>query len=232
MSLKQAKGFWVPEKDASRIEMLDVYAGYPNTDIKKVDFASSVCTSRRVALDIGAHIGLTALFMAKRFGCVHAFEAAPETYKAMWVNIKASGSSNITAHNNIVGKAPGQLRFEYMPGHTQISHALLDGETPKFPDSIVTDPIGVVTIDSYDFHEVDFIKLDVEGFETLVIEGAAETIKRCEPVIVLEQRGNEHAMHGTEANEASKLLESWGMVQVPKMPFYKDRVYKFPSKIN
>ena len=62
--------------------------------------------------------------------------------------------------------------------------------------------IPMATIDSFNFNNVSFIKYDIEGYEVKALKGSEQTIKKCEPVVVIEQnRGN---------IDAQKLLESWG----------------------
>ena len=51
------------------------------------------------------------------------------------------------------------------------------------------------TLDSFAVESVDFIKIDCEGYEDRVIEGASDTIKRCRPTIIVEQK--QHIMSQT-----------------------------------
>ncbi|AXQ68644.1 methyltransferase [Caulobacter phage CcrPW] len=223
----KAHGFYVPLVDAARFQAIDVLDGLPNMDVKKVKAASAICKRRRRALDVGANVGITATLLKRTFERVEAFEAVPEIHGALVLNTHKD--PDLVAHLIAIGREPGALRFEYKPSHGQLSHALLDGEAPKWDDSFVTDPIEVRTIDSYGYGDVDFIKIDTEGFEGPVVFGAKDTILHCRPVILMEQRGNEALMHGAEVNEASKFVESLGMVEVKGMPFWKDRVYQFPE---
>ena len=54
-----------------------------------------------------------------------------------------------------------------------------------------TIPVQVETVDSYNFQDVGFIKIDVEGYEKFVLEGAQQTIARCRPTIQLEIVANQ-----------------------------------------
>jgi FkbM family methyltransferase len=227
--LTQVRGMWVLASDAQRFETFHVVEGLPNADIIKMREASSHCVRKRVALDVGAHVGITATYLARSFEKVVAFEAVPITFTALERN--AALSPNIAPINCAIGRAPATMRFEYVPSHGQLSHALLDGEAPKFENSIITDPVPMRTIDSFEIQDVDFIKIDVEGYEGPVVEGARETILRCRPIIVMEQRGNEKLMHGDNAvlHEASLFVESLGMTQLPTVSFHKDRLYHFAA---
>ena len=61
-------------------------------------------------------------------------------------------------------------------------------------------------LDSFKFSDVDFIKIDCEGYEHRVVRGAVETIKRCTPVIIVEQK-------------AHKLQQNYGTKGVPAVDF-------------
>jgi hypothetical protein len=64
----------------------------------------------------------------------------------------------------------------------------------------------------FGFDNVDYIKIDVEGFEKKVLLGAARTIDRCNPLIVIEQ--NEVVLEGDEQYSAKQHLEGIGYRQV------------------
>jgi hypothetical protein len=58
---------------------------------------------------------------------------------------------------------------------------------------------------------VDFIKIDCEGYEHHVIEGARETILRCKPCIIVEQKPHKLGPNfGIKGTPAVDLLKSWG----------------------
>ena len=66
------------------------------------------------------------------------------------------------------------------------------------------------TLDEFEFDDVDFIKIDTEGYETFVIKGAMETLMRCKPVIVVEQKGG-NELYGIQGEApAVAMLEAMG----------------------
>ena len=70
--------------------------------------------------------------------------------------------------------------------HGGHNHVVLDSENVKLRESQNLVPVPARTIDSYNFADVDAIKIDVEGSELLVIQGAKETIERCRPSVQVE----------------------------------------------
>ena len=64
-------------------------------------------------------------------------------------------------------------------------------------------------LDDYEYNNVDFIKIDVEGFENQVILGAKETLIRNKPIIIVEQKGFSNKFNETQF-EAIDTLKSYG----------------------
>ena len=78
------------------------------------------------------------------------------------------------------------------------------------PSKYRTD-VPVYTLDSFEFDGVDFVKVDVEGYELKVLQGALKTIDKYKPMIVIEQNGGD-IKYGwaTEENQAGTFLETLG----------------------
>jgi hypothetical protein len=71
--------------------------------------------------------------------------------------------------------------------------------------------VAMMRMDFLDLSEVDFLKIDCEGYEHHVIEGARETILRCKPCIIVEQK--QHIMrrnYGTQGVPAVDALVAMG----------------------
>ena len=70
--------------------------------------------------------------------------------------------------------------------HGGHNHVVLDSDNVKLRESQNLVPVPARTLDSYNFQDVDCIKIDVEGSELLVMQGARDTIERCRPSIQVE----------------------------------------------
>ena len=68
-------------------------------------------------------------------------------------------------------------------------------------------PIRIETLDSYNFQEVDIIKIDVEGFEYDVMLGAKNTIDRCRPVVQVEMVYGQPHRFGYTVHDILKYFE-------------------------
>jgi len=216
-------GLWVPQSDASVFERYKEFEGLPDLDVSKVARCATLCSKFGTALDIGAHVGAATVYLSRKFRQVIAFEAVPTTVEFLRRN--TSHLQNVTAINAAAGPSAGEVYFTHYPKHGQLSHVRMGADVPKTER---IGPVRVLPVDSFDFPDVSFIKIDVEGFELPVLQGAVETLQRCRPLILVEQAGNEEKHFGRPRDEASAFLEDLGMELHPDAPAMKnDRLYRF-----
>lgn len=146
-------------------------------------------------LDIGAHVGYHSIAYAKMNSNVSilSFEPQIEIYKLLQQNIKQNDyESRIQTLNCCVGHAEMEIT---------LSDYIEDGLTTDIPVNYESDDIynfgglnvgkgstvvKMITIDSLNLKNVDYMKIDVEGAESLVLLGAEQTIKKFKPVICFE----------------------------------------------
>ena len=132
-----------------------------------------------VVIDAGGNIGLTALMLSHLLpdGHVHVFEALPANAAYLRQNVDANGIGNVSVNAVALGDRPGRVA---MRGVGSSSHV-----APSGPAGI-----AMVTLDGYvaeaGLARVDFVKMDVEGFEPAVLAGAAGLIERFRPPILME----------------------------------------------
>src|SRR5688572_25675425 len=122
--------------------------------IKKYEAALKHCPRRGVAIDIGAHVGLWSFWMAKDFGTLHAFEPKPAHGECWRANM--AGVENATLYPIGLGAAPGRIEIVTEPTSSG------DSRVGRIADDA---PIEMRTLDSFGVEQVDFIKIDCEGFE-------------------------------------------------------------------
>jgi len=144
------------------------------------------------ALDVGAHIGALTLPMAKaagKTGRVLAFEPQNVLYLLLCANMALNNASRITCYRALVGNRTGKIKMPAIDysasdnfGGYGEEHFMAEGGQREEGDDI----IDLLTIDQLDLDACDFMKIDVEGMEKKVLEGARETIKRFNPVMLIE----------------------------------------------
>jgi FkbM family methyltransferase len=139
-------------------------------------------------VDVGANVGVHTIRLARlvgRDGEVIAIEPDPEVVRRTGNNISLNGLSNVRLIGAAAGEEAGQLElYRPSPRDTNraraslLHHPYLTGATTTVP---------VVTLDAVcDGAPVALIKIDVEGHESAVVRGAADTISRYAPSIVFE----------------------------------------------
>ena len=219
----QCHGLWVPESDARVFERYTEFEGLPDLDVSKV--AKCISLGRRfgTALDIGAHVGAVSIYLARKFERVVAIEPVPTTFEFLRSN--TIGLDNVLPLNIAAGPVEGEVYFSHYPRHGQLSHVAPDAVVPKTQR---IGPIPVRTIDSLELSDLSFIKIDVEGYELPVLQGAQRSLEQFRPLVLVEQNGNEELHFGRPRFEASAFLESLGMQRHPDAPIMsKDRLYTF-----
>ncbi len=134
----------------------------------------------RTAIDIGGWLGPWTRELARWCPQVHTFEPQPDLAEYLRRVVPA----NVTVHEKAVADEPGVLPL-VIPSAEHGSRALasLDGEAG--PDAIVHH-VQVVRLDDMGFTDVGFVKIDVEGHEREVVEGAAALLTAHRPRLLLE----------------------------------------------
>lgn len=181
----EKQGMMFPDTDKSdkvNDPDIDIFAGVED----QLDLCAEYIRGARVCLDIGAHIGINTMVYSDEFEHVHSFE--PLVSDCLEANVGAI--DNVTIHKKAVGEKSGKLA---MYNNTQNSmrsfvedkkHEANNKRTQK-KDHVKAE-VEVISIDDLNLQNVDFVKIDVEGYNKAVLTGMVETINRCRPVILIE----------------------------------------------
>ena len=137
-----------------------------------IAWATEMIDPSKVFLDIGAHVGTWSLAFARRCRQVHSFEPTPRTFNFLCGNIALNNlDGKILAHNLALADKEGRMPI-YKGSEDGGGNSLL-----PMLDRTPTWMVDVKTLDSLMLTNVGLIKIDVEGFEKNVIQGAQETLK-------------------------------------------------------
>lgn len=152
-----------------------------------VQLFDSLVRPSDTVLDIGANIGCTSILFGSRARQVVSFEPSPTTFAFLKKNLDAAGLHNVTPLNLGLGKTAG--RFELTFSANNRSGGFVSNKTQASAGHQV-EAIEIAQGDTFvkgaHLDGVDFIKIDVEGFERDVIEGLRDTLSTCEPTVTLE----------------------------------------------
>jgi FkbM family methyltransferase len=133
----------------------------------------------RTVVQAGGAAGVWPIQFAKFFDRVESFEPNPELIECFEKNVSRHPNSekiSLHTHGLWVQEDYGEL----------VEHGETNRGAWYFKPCGEEGSVYVNTIDSYNFPDVDLIQLDIEGAEFEALDGAIETIKRCQPKLCLE----------------------------------------------
>jgi len=139
------------------------------------EFFTTYLRSGDVVVDVGANIGTLSLCASRSVGVsgkVYSIEPHPRTFSYLKHNLEINRIHNVTAYNCAAGNSSGIIH---------LSDKMADDE-----NTVIHDETGLIvpvhTLDelfSLEKH-IHLLKLDVEGYEKFVLEGASEMLSRTE----------------------------------------------------
>jgi len=152
-----------------------------------VSLFKSLVQPTDTVLDIGANIGCTSLLFGDLARKVYSFEPSPTTHRWLIENVQRAKLNNVEPLNLGLGKDAGTFELTFAPNNRSggfVSNLTNASEGHQVEQ--ITIAKGDDFIRERQIAKVDFIKIDVEGFEQSVIQGLAETIGRDQPIVALE----------------------------------------------
>jgi FkbM family methyltransferase len=177
---------------------------------KELLMLANISNPRWVALDIGANIGYYSLFLEKSLHCsrILAFEPSPREYKLLQENLTGNRCDKVTTFNLALGDVESTIKL-YLSSDNIGKNSINYFDTS---DQEVTVPMKVldVFLNDQNLDSIDFIKIDVEGAEPMVLKGAAATIQKFKPVILYESWAFSQAPYGSFECATTSILETYG----------------------
>ncbi len=168
------------------------------------EIVNAVLRPGDVAIDVGANSGWHTLLMARAVGAagrVVAVEANPAVMRALEANLALNRIGSVTLAAHAAGAYEGEVAFNAAAAEDATS-----GDRHVLSTDARQD--GAIRVRALDdmarelrLDRVDFVKIDVEGFELPVLQGAAATITRFRPQIVFELNA-EYASRGGGVRES------------------------------
>jgi len=143
-----------------------------------------------VCLDVGGNLGYYATLESKRIGKsgrVIVLEPSPLNFKYLTRNLELQNQSNYELFNYACGNTDGEVQF-LISKHSNTSRVLKDNEKPSADMNLIKVP--VIKLDDFmekkGIGKLDILRMDVEGYEVEILEGAKELIKKFQPNIQIE----------------------------------------------
>jgi len=151
-----------------------------------------------VAVDCGANIGVHTIEWSRQmngWGSVIAIEAQERVFYALAGNIAVNNCFNARAIHAVVSSKAGTMRIPALNHQEPASFGSLElvkrngseqiGQAIDYSEAASVDT-PMITLDSLALARCDLIKIDVEGMELSVLEGAAHTLEQHHPVLQVE----------------------------------------------
>jgi len=191
----------------------NIYTGL--YEFHEMAFLLHVLRPEDLYIDVGANVGsyiLLACGVAGARGV--AFEPIPATFKRMLANIRLNElEERVDCHNLGVGREEGILLFTSDQNTT--NHALAEGETSE-----AAAEVRVVALDSMIELKAPFLlKIDVEGFETPVLEGAMKMFANPSLKAVIMELNGTGARYGFDEDAILKTMLALGFQTYSYDPF-------------
>lgn len=170
----------------------DAYVGrsienYGEFSESEVDVFREILASGDFVIDVGANIGCHTLAFQRlvgNTGAVFSFEPERNNFVTLCGNVAVNNLHNVWVYQKALGSTSGTIAVPEIDlakttnyGSLSLCHDYSGAVHYRVP---------VETIDSLAFQKLSLLKIDVEGMEQTVLQGAAETIDRLKPVLYVE----------------------------------------------
>jgi len=200
----QQNGFklkYFPTKMSKRLWLSAIRKQQPYEVIDK--FFTSHLKKGDIVVDVGANIGYYSLLSAAAVGIngyVYAIEAHPKTFSYLQRNINFNTFKNIQCFHTALGNKSGEIKFSNKDSD-DLNQVDSDGEIS----------VPIIRLDDLPIHNsrIHLLKIDVEGYEKFVLEGAACLLNKTD-VILFESWNDHYKKFGYTLTDILTYLSSYG----------------------
>jgi FkbM family methyltransferase len=173
--------FLFNRNDALVGQSMERYGEWCESEIQLLD---QVIRPGFIVVDVGANIGTHSVPMATKVGDsgrVYSFEPQRHVFQMLCANVAMNALRNVLTYQNAVADRKSTIRIPVIDPRRKYNFAAVSMKEHTAGEEVV-----VIDIDSLQLHFCNLIKIDVEGMETLVLNGARSTIERFRPVLFVE----------------------------------------------
>ncbi|MGN6286435.1 MAG: FkbM family methyltransferase [Afipia sp.] len=162
----------------------------------ELGFLKQVVPADATTIDVGANCGLYTRELARLSRSVHAFEPSHD----MATLLRQTSAPNVAIHELALSDRNGEAALIVPQGDGGPVHGLasIEPQAELLARPCVTTSVPTARLDTVMQQDVGFVKIDVEGHELSVLQGAAGLIERCEPVFLVEAE-DRHRENATDS---------------------------------
>ena len=143
-----------------------------------------------VIVDAGANVGAFCVPMSlaakKKNGTVYAFEVQKKLYRALCGTAVLNDFDNLEIYNMGLGLKEDTLKIPRINYNTNQDFGIVSLADQQTISQSNFDYIDIVSVDKLGFERLDFFKIDVEGMELDILNGAKEAISKFRPFLWIE----------------------------------------------
>lgn len=198
------------DPDARLIEIMNGQDKNHRYDLQTAVIIDRVLGPADFAIDVGCHEGAILDHMIKAAPDVRhlAFEPLPHLHRALIANYVNTDIHRVA----LVAEPDGDLEFHHVvsnPGYSGLKQRRYD--RPNETVEVISVPTAKLDDLVRADQEPKLIKIDVEGAELGVLQGASKTIARCQPIVVFEHGLGGSDIYGTDPSDISAFFATHGM---------------------
>ena len=199
--MKLVKGWYLPDTD-THFEHYIKDGGYQTVHRDTIlKYVKENRPNLKNCIDVGSHVGFWSKDFTNLFTHTFAFDPIPQVRECYIKNIT---NSNYTLYPYGLGKENKKISVLYSPKETGNTHASDKGNLD----------VEIKTLDSFNLENIDYIKIDAEGYEIEVVEGAKNLIEKCKPFIHIEAKKKVMVKQNITMNAIKELFKRINYKQV------------------
>lgn len=189
--MKKIRDYYIPSNDSHFIKYLNQFEHYQEAQRNR---ALSYVENWGFAIDVGANIGLWSKDLSNYFDKLVCFEPNPNCIKYLQKNIKIQTAK---IYSCALGSKEDNKNLFIHPINSGASSFVdntkvgFDEESKpvygRFPEETEKVNVNIKKLDDFNFKKINFIKIDVQGYEFEVLKGAEKTLNSNNPIICLEE---------------------------------------------
>ena len=211
--MKNINGYFLPAEETQYEQYFKNFQNYQEAQRNR---ALSYVKKFGIAVDIGANLGLWAKELSNFFSKTICFEPNKNCLEYLKKNVQIEKT---IIHNCALGKKKEHKKL-FCPinsGNSSFINKTKVGTNEdrkkiigNFPTNTETQTVEVKTLDSFDLKNINFIKIDVQGYEFEVLAGGEKTFLNNRCVVCIETESSDYF-------RINNVLNSWGYTMVDKI---------------
>src|SRR5947209_7026365 len=162
----------------------------PKSAERELSYLDKLISGDAVTVDVGANCGLYTRRLARLSRQVHAFEPSQQMARLL----RRTSARNVSVHEIALSDHDGDAELFIPQGDDGPVYGLASLGARTDPSTrLVSAHVPIARLDAVIDQDVAFVKIDVEGHELNVLNGAVELLERCQPVFLVEAEDRHRA---------------------------------------